>query len=212
MEHNPFASPLVAESSNSPRPPSFKLRIVAPIGFAMGFSSYMIALALAPEYDSSIRDFDKFCAVAIGFTYSNIIGFWLGYCNRRTINTFAILGTGCLTGILIGTFLYFFGSNTLSILFVPAICSTVIAVAVLIQHRLPLGKFLKSTGKAFLAGAVLGTTYLVLRNLMGLKYGLGFAMSLEYHISMMWRIGPLALGGAGAVFLPVLSWATAHEA
>ena len=174
-------------------------------GLMFGGLCYLIAEGLTPKQVANSGDHDILLAIRLGFIYTPIVGFWLGWLQRSWRRAFL----GALVGAVIGVFyMWLCGSRNFLAIMVGFPCLLGGGLAALIGSNRShwLAGFGARLGKGLLAGFVLGLVYMFTLNMVGSMLAPPWTGTGDY-VSMMWRAGPIALGLASGLFFVLIRWA-----
>ncbi|MGC3971103.1 MAG: hypothetical protein QM775_28335 [Pirellulales bacterium] len=177
-------------------------------GLVLGVATYFTAEMLVPLNVHTAGMHDLYLAVRLGLIFPPLVGLWLGWLYRSV----AVAVLGVIVGVVVGAIYSWLCVDEVDFLHIsisfPCICGGVYAVLV------PSNPSGWATGlvarliKGLVAGFVLGSVYFVVLNAGALFIlGIGVPHKVDRYVAMMWRVGPVALGTATALFLPLLVWA-----
>lgn len=178
-------------------------------GLVLGVICYLVAELLTPKQVANPGEHDVLLANRLGFIYTPVVGFWLGWLQRSWQRALVGAAIGLVIGVI---YMWLCGSRNFLAIMVgfPCLLGGGLAVGVSSNRSHWLTGLGARLGKGLLAGLVLGFVYMVTLNIVG-----GMFMTIhdrvedetQSYIAMMWRAGPVALGISSALFFVLIRWA-----
>ncbi len=181
-------------------------------GLVLGVAVFLAAEWLVPLDVRTPGIHDLRLATRLGLILPPLVGLWLG----RQFRSSTIALVGVLVGLVVGSIYGWLCNVSYDLLgdffhiqvTFPSICGAVYAGLVPSKPADWSSGLLLRLFRGLLAGFALGAVYMLVLN-VGAFMVLGYRLqdTVDSYVSMMWRVGPIALGLATALFLPLLRWA-----
>lgn len=179
-------------------------------GAFLGAVCFMLAKWLIPPSVSTLTEHDLALARNLGFVFTPIVATWLGLLQQ----SWKQVRRGCIIAIGLGV-LYWFLCTSRSFLLImvvyPMLLSGLLTALLGSPHENWLDRMPVRLFRGLVSGAVLGFVYSVALNLsmfLLLRQGERELGNVDLYIHEMGFAGPFALGLAGCLFFPLLTWST----